>query len=237
MMDYDKLGRIEVREGSERQIKSYVLRSNKLEDKDRAVFDAYGEKYMLFYQEGETMDFSRIFGNDNPVVIEIGFGMGDSTLKIAALKEDVNYLCLEVYMPGVVKLLKGVGEMGLENVRIMRFNAVDVLERSVAPSSVDGFHIFFPDPWPKKRHHKRRLVQPPFISLLSSRLKKGGYIYAVTDWQEYADQMLEVMGAEDTLFNPYKGFASPVSWRPRTKFERKGLEKDYKINEVWFEKK
>ena len=236
-MDYDKLSRIEVRTGTERQIKSYVLRSNKIDDKERAVFDAYGDKYMVFFEEGKKMDLHALFGNDNPVVIEIGFGMGDSTLKIAAIKPDVNYLCLEVYIPGVVKLLKGVGDLGLENVRIMRFNAVDVLEKSIEPGTVDGFHIFFPDPWPKKKHHKRRLIQPPFVSLLSSRLRKGGYIYCVTDWEEYAEQMLEVLSGEETLSNPYEGYAPPVAWRPTTKFEKKGLDKDYVINEVWFERK
>ena len=236
-MDYEKLSRIEVRTGTERQIKSYVLRSNKIDEKEKAVFDAYGDQYMVFFEDDAKIDLHELFGNDNPVVVEIGFGMGDSTLKIAAIKPDVNYLCLEVYIPGVVKLLKGVGDLGLENVKIMRFNAVDVLEKSIEPGSVDGFHIFFPDPWQKKKHHKRRLIQPPFVSLLSSRLKKGGYIYCVTDWEEYAEQMLEVLSGEETLQNKYDGYAEPVSWRPTTKFEKKGLDKEHVIHEVWFERK
>lgn len=236
-MDYDRLGRIEVREGAQRQIKSYVLRSNVLSDKDRAVFDMYGDAYMAFYEDGRILDFRSLFGNDNPTVVEIGFGMGDSTLKIASERRDVNFLCLEVYLPGVTRLLRMVGEAGLQNVRIMRFNAVDVLENAVAEGSVHGFHIFFPDPWPKKKHHKRRLIQGDFVHLMSLRLEKGGYIYAVTDWQEYADQMLSVMDAESLLENPYGGFAKEISWRPTTKFERKGLDKDYSISEVWFVRK
>ena len=125
----------------------------------------------------------------------------------------------------------------MDNIKLMRFNAVDVLEHMIPDSSIDGFHIFFPDPWPKKKHHKRRLIQKDFVNLLSRKLKKGGYIYLVTDWEEYAEWMLDILSQESLIENAYDSYAEPRSWRPRTKFEQKGLDKAYKINELWFVKK
>ena len=231
-----RLSRIEVREGKERQIKSYVLRNNVLSDREKEIVLAYMREYGLFFEEGK-LDPKEIYGNDNPFVIEIGFGMGDATTRIALEKRDVNFLGLEVYLMGFVKLLRDIGDNGIRNLRIMRFNAVDVLERMVEDGSVDGFHIFFPDPWPKKKHHKRRLLNDPFLRLLSSKLKKGGYIYFVTDWQEYADEVLEISKGIDTLSNPSGGFAETQKWRPRTKFERKGVDKDHQISEIWLIRK
>ncbi len=232
---FEKLGRIEVREGKEREIKSYVLRNNTMDEKDREVVKSYFEKYGLFYT-GEKLDKIQVFGNDNPLVIEIGFGMGDTTAKMALIKGENNYLGLEVYLQGFIKLLKNLGDNNIDNVRIMRFNAVDVLNNMIEDGSVDGFHIFFPDPWPKKKHHKRRLMNPEFLHLLATKLKKGGYIYMVTDWEEYAEEVLELEKSEPLLTNPFYSFAPPVTWRPVTKFEQKGMDKEYTINEIWFEK-
>ena len=222
-------------ENSWREIKSYVLRGQKLKNSQIEALDKHFYEYAITHSM-EKLDFKKIFGNDNPVVIEIGFGMGESTARIARENPNINYLGIEVFLYGFSKLLSVIANEGLSNVRIMRFDAVQVLEDMIEDESVSGFHIFFPDPWQKKRHHKKRLIQLPFTTLLSQKLKKGGYIYCVTDWQEYANQMLEVLSKTPNMVNAYEGFATPLSWRPQTSFERKGLEKDYQINEVWFEK-
>ncbi|MBG0767098.1 MAG: tRNA (guanosine(46)-N7)-methyltransferase TrmB, partial [Spirochaetaceae bacterium] len=164
-------------------------------------------------------------------------GMGTATSRIAKERSQFNYLGLDVFLSGFTKLLDVVGREQLDNVRLMRFDAVEVLRSMIPDNSVAGFHIFFPDPWPKKRQQKRRLIQEPFASLLASKLVKGGYIYCVTDWEEYAYQMLEVFKKTETLVNPHDGFAPPVPWRDTTRFEEKGLAKAHPINEVWVEKR
>lgn len=230
----EAVSRVEVRTGAQRTIKSYALRSNRLDDEQRRiVLDNY-ERYCVTFQDGPADPAGLFADPSKPVIVEIGFGMGTSTQVIARERDQFNYLCLEVYLVGFVKLLRDISRLGLDNIRLMRFNAVDVLERMIPDSSVSGFHIFFPDPWPKKRHHKRRLIQPDFVHLLASKLRKDGYIYCVTDWEEYAQWMLEVLSGEALLVNPYDGFCPPVDWRPMTKFEKKGLDKDYRINELWF---
>lgn len=230
----EAVSRVEVRTGAQRTIKSYALRSNRLDDEQRRiVLDNY-ERYCVTFQDGPADPAGFFTDPSKPVIVEIGFGMGTSTQVIARERDQFNYLCLEVYLVGFVKLLRDISRLGLDNIRLMRFNAVDVLERMIPDSSIAGFHIFFPDPWPKKRHHKRRLIQPDFVHLLASKLRKDGYIYCVTDWEEYAQWMLEVLSGEALLVNPYDGFCPPVAWRPMTKFEKKGLDKDYRINELWF---
>lgn len=230
----EAVSRVEVRTGAQRTIKSYALRSNRLDDEQRRiVLDNY-ERYCVSFQDRPADPAGFFTDPSKPVIVEIGFGMGTSTQVIARERDQFNYLCLEVYLVGFVKLLRDISRLGLDNIRLMRFNAVDVLERMIPDSSIAGFHIFFPDPWPKKRHHKRRLIQPDFVHLLASKLRKDGYIYCVTDWEEYAQWMLEVLSGEALLVNPYDGFCPPVAWRPMTKFEKKGLDKDYRINELWF---
>ena len=233
---FAKLNKIEVRTGSERQIKSYVLRNNTLEESQKDIVREYGDRYLLFFDENKKIDVKGIYGNDNPLIIEIGFGMGAATAIIAGENPGKNYLALEVHTPGVAKLLQLIKENGLENIKIIQYDALDVIN-SLPDKSLDGFHIFFPDPWPKKRHHKRRLIQKPLVDLLAKKLEKGGYVYLATDWKEYADWMLDVLSSSQELENPYKDFADPVSWRPKTKFEQKGLDKDYEISELWFVKK
>ncbi len=232
----EKLHKIEVREGKERTIKSYVLRNNVLEDKEKEVVLKWAEKYCLFY-ENKMLDYSSVFNNTNDTIIEIGFGNGEVTAQMALIKPEYNYIGLEVYLKGFVKLLKEIGENSIDNVRIMRFNAIDVLQNMIPDNSVSGFHIFFPDPWPKKKHHKRRIMNPDFLHLLATKLKKNGYIYMVTDWEEYAEEVLSLVDNEPLLYNPFYDFAPPVTWRPLTKFEQKGMNKDYTINEIWFEKR
>lgn len=222
-------------EDNRRGIKSFVLRGQKLKDNQIEVLKNHFYDHAVIFKE-EKIDFHTLFGNDNPVVIEIGFGMGDSTARIAAANPDINYLGIEVFLYGFSKLMLSIENKGLKNVKIMRFDAVQVLEYMIENDSVSGFHIFFPDPWPKKRHHKKRLIQSAFTSLLTSKLKKGGYIYCVTDWEDYAQQMLEVLTSTEGLHNVYKDFAEPVEWRPETNFERKGIEQEHIIRELWFEK-
>ena len=218
-----------------RGIKSYVIRGQRLKDNQIRVLREHFSDYAITYTP-DKISFESIFGNSNPVVIEIGFGMGTSTARIAAANPNINYIGIEVFLYGFSKLMCEIENKNLKNLKVMRFDAVQVLQDMIPNDSVSGFHVFFPDPWPKKRHFKRRLIQLPFAQLLTSKLKKGGYIYCVTDWQEYADQMLDVFSQIEGLENPYNGFASPRPWRPETNFERKGLEKDYIINEVWVEK-
>ena len=168
------------------------------------------------------LDWAKAFGRSAPQVLEIGFGMGETTARIAEENPGNDYLGVEVHGPGVGALLKRLEERGLTNVRIVQHDAVEVVRDMIAPGSLDGIHVFFPDPWPKKRHHKRRLLQPPFVALLASRLKNGGYLHAATDWQEYAEEILTVVSGTQGLRNPHSGFAARPASRPETKFEQRG---------------
>lgn len=231
------LAKVEDREfGTPRTIKSFVLRSAGLKPFQLEALRQYYPSHVIEYQR-EILDFKKVFGNDKPVIIEIGFGMGTSSHRIAKARPEYNYLGLEVFLSGFAKLLSLIGNDDLDNIRIMRFDAVEVLTHMIAEGSVAGFHIFFPDPWPKKKHQKRRLIQEPLAKLIASKLEKGGYIYCVTDWEEYAFQMLDVFAKVPSLTNPYEGFAPPKEWRPTTSFEQKGLAQEFPINEVWVEKK
>jgi tRNA (guanine-N7-)-methyltransferase len=188
------------------------------------------------------------FGNDKPVTIEIGFGMGIATAMIAEANPQQNYLGLEVHRPGIGRLLWEIEKRSLQNIRVIEHDAVEVLQQMIPANSVAGFHIFFPDPWPKKRHHKRRLITRPFTDLLAEKLKDGAaihspraYIYMVTDWEDYGDWALAELSATPGLRNPYEGgglggFAPPQEWRPRTKFEQKGIDKNHKMRELYFVK-
>jgi tRNA (guanine-N7-)-methyltransferase len=182
----------------------------------------------------EPLDFSRVFGNEHPVTLEIGFGMGSATALIAADNPDKNYLGVEVHRPGIGRLLWEIENNSIANIRIIEADAADVLKTMIPAASLAAFHIFFPDPWPKKRHHKRRLVTRPFTSLLAEKLRPGGYVYMVTDWEEYGDWALAELSATEGLRNVCEGFAPPQEWRPRTRFEQKGLEKNHAVRELYF---
>ena len=205
-----------------RGIKSFVLRAGRVGPGQQRALDELGPRYCLEYTD-HPLDLATAFGNTHPVVLEIGFGMGETTARIAAAQPGCNFLGCEVHLPGVGALLKRIGELGLNNVRIVRHDAVQVLEHMIAPASLAGAHVFFPDPWHKKKHHKRRLIQPAFVALLASRLAPGGYLHCATDWQDYAEQMLTVLGAEPLLANTADGYARRPAYRPETKFERRGL--------------
>ncbi len=229
--------RVEKKEADgKRGVKSFVLRTGALSAYQKEALEKYSDEYVIPYKE-EVLDLSPYFDTNKPLIIEIGFGMGDATKRIATEHIDKNFLAIEVFLSGFTKLLDYAGKNEKENLRLIRFDAVSVLKDMIEDNSVDGFHIFFPDPWPKKRHHKRRLIQTEFATLLSRKLKSKGYIYCVTDWQEYAYQMVDVFQRVDSLVNNYNGFCDPISWRPTTSFEKKGLAKEHKIFEVWVEKK
>ncbi|MBK5200409.1 MAG: tRNA (guanosine(46)-N7)-methyltransferase TrmB [Spirochaetaceae bacterium] len=216
-------------------VRSFVLRTTPLHTFQVDAVRNYYSHYGLTYKN-EIINYKDVFNNDNPVIVEIGFGMGVSTVRIAKTRSEYNYIGIEVFLNGFTKTLSDVGNDKIENVRLMRFDAISVLNDMLEDNSLAGFHIFFPDPWPKKKHNKRRLIQDSFASLLAKKLKKSGYIYCVTDWEEYAEQIMEVFNNIDGIKNPYEGYAPSRDWRPTTKYETRGVDLDYKISEVWFEK-
>lgn len=201
----------------------------------RAI-EQYGPQFLVPYQL-QRMDALAVFGRDAPLILEIGFGMGDATAKIALARPQDNFLCCEVHEPGVGALLKRCGEQGIDNIRIIQHDAVQVLENMLVPEQLDGVHIFFPDPWHKARHHKRRLIQPAFVSRLITRLKPGGRLHCATDWQPYAEQMLQVLSAEPGLTNTAADYAPKPDYRPVTKFEHRGLKLGHGVWDLVFERR
>ena len=179
-------------------------------------------------------DFDAAFARRAPKFLEIGFGMGETTARIAADHPQNDYLGIEVHTPGVGGLLRLIDAQRLSNIRIIQHDAVDVVAHMIPPASLSGIHVFFPDPWPKKRHHKRRLLQPAFVHLLASRLQPGGYLHVATDWEEYAAQILEVLFAEALLVNSVEGFAPRPDYRPLTKFESRGLKLGHRVRDIIF---
>jgi tRNA (guanine-N7-)-methyltransferase len=233
---YDDIPELEqVATGASGLIKSYVLRTTRIKTFQVEAVRSYYHDWAIPFA-AKQVDLNRYYPSVQPLIIEIGFGMGTATEIIARERPQYNYLGIEVFLGGFTKLLSQVGSQNLKNIRLMRHDAVEVLTTMVEDQSVDGFHIFFPDPWPKKRHHKRRLIQESFAALLASKLKRGGYIYCVTDWLEYALQMVEVFDNTAGLNNPSGGFCDPVAWRPETRFERKGVDQRHTISEIWVEK-
>jgi tRNA (guanine-N7-)-methyltransferase len=210
-----------------RAIRSYVLRAGRMGTGQQRALEELSPRYVLPFQTA-PIDLANAFGRSAPTVLEIGFGMGGATAQIAALRPQDNFLGVEVHVPGVGALLKLIGEQGLENLRIVQHDAVQVLEQMLTPALLAGVHIFFPDPWHKKKHNKRRLIQAPLVALLASRLAQGGYLHCATDWQPYAEQMLEVLSNEPALENTATdstagGYAERPDYRPLTKFEARGL--------------
>ncbi|NYT68917.1 MULTISPECIES: tRNA (guanosine(46)-N7)-methyltransferase TrmB [Alcaligenaceae] len=203
-------------------IRSFVHRRSHITAGQQEALDLLMPKWAVPYRNA-PLKFEQVFGRQAPTVLEIGFGMGETTEKIALARPDDNFLGVEVFNSGVGSMLKRIEASQLQNLRIIQHDAVEVVRDMIAPDSLAGVHIYFPDPWPKKRHHKRRLVQPPFVQLLASRLRPGGYIHCATDWEHYAHQMLEVLGGEPLLENTSEGFAPRPDFRPLTKFENRGL--------------
>ena len=203
----------------DRGIRSYVLRAGRMTAAQKRALDTLWPRFGLDFDPGTRTDLSVVFGNGNPVVAEIGFGMGLATWQIAKENPNVNYLGIEVHTPGVGRLLSDLNVQGIGNVRIFSHDAIEVFERMIAQDSLAGLHLFYPDPWPKKRHHKRRLIRKGLTELLVSRITPGGYLYFVTDIEDYALWSLDVLTQTEGLQNRYEGFAPRQEWRPETKFE------------------
>jgi tRNA (guanine-N7-)-methyltransferase len=214
-------------------LKSYVIRKGRFTDAQKKAYDSLCDNFMIPFADAE-LDFPAIFGNSAGVTLEIGFGSGFATAEIAQANPSKNYLGVEVHRPGIGRLLWEIEKRSLENIRIVEYDAAAVTEKMIPACSLDAVHVFFPDPWPKKRHHKRRLIQRPFAFTLAQCLKPGGYLYMVTDWEDYAICALEALSSCTSLKNAYENFAVPQNWRPKTKFEQKGLAKDHKIRELFF---
>ena len=220
-----------------RRIRSFVTRAGRVSTGQRRALDEFGPRFVVSYSP-QPLDWNAAFGRQAPRVLEIGFGMGATTAEIASARPADDFLGIEVHEPGVGALLKLIGEQQLTNIRVVQHDAVEVLEHMIAPDSLDGVHIYFPDPWHKARHHKRRLIQPKFVAMLVSRLRPGGYIHLATDWQNYAEQMLEVLSAESALENTAgSDYAPRPDYRPVTKFERRGLKLGHGVWDLVFRRR
>jgi tRNA (guanine-N7-)-methyltransferase len=206
-----------------RPIRSYVLRTGRMTPGQQRAFDQNWGRWGLEHDAG-ALDFDRCFGRPGPRVLEIGFGMGQSLVAMAAAAPATNFLGIEVHRPGVGKLLHSMAGQGVDNIRVYCHDAVEILRDCVPDASLDTIQIFFPDPWHKKKHNKRRLIQPPFVTLLSSKLKQAGTLHLATDWEDYAGQMMEVLSLADGLENSCGPgqFAPRPEHRPLTKFELRG---------------
>ncbi|MDO5070707.1 MAG: tRNA (guanosine(46)-N7)-methyltransferase TrmB [Neisseria zoodegmatis] len=223
-------------EQHKRSIRSFVLRQGHMTAAQQRAIDTMWPQFGVDYQTA-AVDLNQIFGRDNPKVLEIGFGMGTATVEIAKRLPEKDFLAIDVHGPGVGNILKLIEEEQVGNIRVMRHDAVEVVENMLADDSLDGIHIFFPDPWHKKRHNKRRLVQTPFVAKLLPKLKKGGYIHMATDWEEYAVQMLEVLSGFDSLSNTAEDYAPTPEYRPETKFEARGKRLGHGVWDLVFVKR
>ena len=224
-----------------RRIRSFVLRQGRVTKGQERALETQWPKYGVEYGL-QGIDLNTLFGRcESKKILEIGFGMGETTAKIAQTLPDCDFLAAEVHTPGVGALLKLIEELALTNIRIIQHDVVEVLQNMLADASLDGVHIFFPDPWHKKRHHKRRLIQAEFVKLLCTKLKTGAYLHVATDWQEYAEWVLEVLNAEPQLQNTANdltsGYAEKPSYRPLTKFENRGIKLGHGVWDLVFRRR
>ena len=219
-----------------RPVRSFVLRQGRMSPAQRHALDTLLPRFGVPFAPA-LLDFDRVFGRRAPRVVEIGFGMGETTAAIAKARPSDDFLGIEVHAPGVGSLLKHVGELGLPNVRVIRHDAAEVVAAMVPRDSLAGVHVFFPDPWPKKRHHKRRLLKPAFAHELALRLAPGGYLHVATDWEDYAQEILAALAAEPLLENTADGFAPRPDYRPLTKFEARGLKLGHRVWDVIFRRR
>ena len=224
---------ISVDDPKTRPIRSYVRREGRMSPAQERFIAEMMPRVGVLYRAA-PLDFTEAFGRTAPTILEIGFGMGDSTAKIAERRPDENFLGIEVHGPGVGNLCKLIAERGIDNIRIMQHDAFEVVRDMLAPSSLAGIHVYFPDPWHKARHNKRRLIQSPFVQELAQRLAPGGYLHCATDWEDYAVQMLEVLSAEPLLENTAEGYAPKPDYRPLTKFENRGLKLGHGVWDLVF---
>jgi tRNA (guanine-N7-)-methyltransferase len=219
-----------------RHIRSFVLRQGRVSPAQQRSLDTLMPRYGIPYAT-QSLNLEVAFGRSAPKILEIGFGMGEPTAKIAMAHPQNDYLALEVHPPGVGSMLKQIGEQGIQNIRIIQHDAVEVLRDMLNDEVLDGVHIFFPDPWHKARHNKRRLIQAPFIAKLVLKIKPGGYIHVATDWQDYAEQILAVLSAEPLLQNTASTYAEKPEYRPLTKFEQRGLNLGHGVWDLVFRRK
>jgi tRNA (guanine-N7-)-methyltransferase len=212
-------------------VRSYVLRQSRTSPAQQRALEELMPAYGIEYRQ-EVLDPRAVFGRQAPLVLEIGSGMGETTARIAAENPGTNYIAVEVHGPGVGSLLRRIDELGLKNLRVIRHDALDVLEHMIADAALAAIHLFFPDPWPKKRHHKRRLVQPEFAALAARKLAPGAVLHAATDWDDYAAQMLEVLSGSPDLAR-----AEASGARPETKFELRGVKLGHKVHDFHFRRR
>ena len=219
-----------------RPVRSFVLRQGRLSPAQQRALDGMMPTFGIPFAPG-MLDFGCVFGRRAPCVLEIGFGMGETTAAIAKARPGEDFLGVEVHGPGVGSLLRRVAEFGLTNVRVIRHDAVEIVSAMIPPASLAGIHVFFPDPWPKKRHHKRRLLQATFVHALALRLAPGGHLHVATDWEEYAQEILATLEAEPLLANTADGYAPRPDYRPLTKFESRGLKLGHGVWDIVFRRK
>jgi tRNA (guanine-N7-)-methyltransferase len=225
--------------GDERRgdhIRSFVLRQGRVSDAQKRFHEQGMPRWGIPYQAA-PLDLDAVFGRRAHRILEIGCGMGETTATIAAQHPQNDYLGIEVHTPGVGSLLKEIATRELGNLRVIQHDAVEVVRDMIAPESLSGIHIFFPDPWPKKRQQKRRLIQPEFVALLATRMAPSGYLHCATDWEDYALQMLEVLAAEPRLANMAKDFTPRPPYRPQTKFENRGLKLGHGVWDLVFRRR
>jgi len=218
-----------------RPIRSYVLRQGRISQAQQRAYDSLLARFSIPFQPSQ-IDPVLYFERSAPIVLEIGFGMGESTAQIAQSRPDLDFIGVEVHTPGVGSLLKQIEDKGLSNVRVIQHDAVEVLQHMIGVNTLAGVHIFFPDPWPKLRHHKRRLIQPDFVRLIASRLQPGAYLHAATDWEQYAEHILATLAQEPQLQNTADAYAPRPDYRPLTKFEQRGLKLGHGVWDIVFRK-
>lgn len=216
-----------------RSIRSFVMRATRITDGQKRALE---ELYPLYGVDFATGSFKTedLFPGFKKYVLEIGFGMGDATLELAANQPETGFLAIDVYTPGIGRVLAEIEKRGLKNLKVVNYDAVEIIPK-LETGAWDGIHVFFPDPWPKKKHHKRRLLQTPFVTTLVRPLKTGGYLYAATDWEEYGIEILQVFSTTEGLKNSFESWAD-VPWRPKTKFETRGIKENRPIREIFVQK-
>jgi len=217
------------------RVRSYVIRAARMSDAQKKAYEELSTQWLI-PDNGNLLDWDSLFPDTHRRIIEVGFGMGDATRKMAKERKGWGILGIEVHKPGVGKLLWWIEREQLKNIRIVEADAVEVLAGMIPRESVDGIHIWFPDPWPKKKHHKRRLIQPAFVRQLTGTLRIGGYVHAATDWEPYAEDILTVFEGTPGLKNRYERWAAKPEYRPDTKFENRGIAAERVIRDIIFEK-
>ena len=219
-----------------RPIRSFVLRQGRFSPAQQRAHETLLPRFGIAFTR-EPLDLERVFARSAPKILEIGSGMGETTATIAQAMPECDFLAVEVHAPGVGSLLKQIDDLGLANLRVIQRDAVEVVREMIAPSTLAGIHVFFPDPWPKRRHHKRRMLQSAFVHALALRLAKGGHLHVATDWEDYAGATLSTLTAEPLLVNTARDYAPRPAYRPLTKFERRGMRLGHGVWDLVFRRR